>query len=107
MNGSHGVRSARLDVAAVVDGRAPPDVIVDMTHCGRHVTGLERIALDLFGDGRLGTLRAAHVSAGSTLGMIAAQQALLPWRALAHPVPRLSARTAADAAWQPRAALHP
>ncbi|MBL8589040.1 MAG: glycosyltransferase [Methylobacteriaceae bacterium] len=69
----------------VAPASAAPDVIVDRTHCGRHVTGLERITLELFSDEALAPLDALGVTAGSRLQMMARQTFLLPWLAARRP----------------------
>lgn len=55
-------------------------VFVDHTHLGRHVTGLERITLELFSPAALAPLEVTPVTAGGTPGMIAAQTFGLPLR---------------------------
>ncbi len=60
-------------------------LIVDLTHCGRHVTGLERIALDLFSAEALAPFAVEAVRAGGRFGMMLAQNAGLPLRALCRP----------------------
>ena len=81
---------AQIDDAASVAGetaaRGGIDAIVDRTHCGRHVTGIERITLELFSDAALEPLRVLGVGAGrgGALDMAARQTALLPWLALRH-----------------------
>lgn len=67
--------------------RAAPDaidVIVDRTHCGRHVTGIERITLELFSDAALAPLNVLGVAAGGRFDMTLRQTALLPWLAARH-----------------------
>jgi len=73
--------------AASPPGPAPKAVVyLDLTHLGRHVTGLERIAIELF---EKATLRGAEVrpvrSSGGTVSMVLRQQVLLPLLALIHP----------------------
>lgn len=68
--------------AAQAAGRI--DAIVDRTHCGRHVTGLERITLELFSDAALAPLSVMGVAAGGRLDMMARQSLLLPWLARRH-----------------------
>ncbi|BBE72863.1 glycosyltransferase [Oharaeibacter diazotrophicus] len=59
-------------------------LLVDHTHLGRHVTGLERITLELFAPDSLAPLRLEPVTAGgSTRKMILAQTLGLPARLLA------------------------
>lgn len=63
----------------------PPRLIVDHSHLGRAVTGIERITLELFSGDALAPLDLYPVHGGSTLRMIAAQQTGLPARLLADP----------------------
>lgn len=58
-------------------------ILVDHTHLGRTVTGLERITLELFSTEALAPLPVEPVTASGTLGLILAQQLLLPARLLA------------------------
>lgn len=58
-------------------------ILVDHTHLGRTVTGLERITLELFSAEALAPLPVEPVTASGTLGLILAQQLLLPARLLA------------------------
>jgi glycosyltransferase involved in cell wall biosynthesis len=60
------------------------DVIVDRTHCGRHVTGIERITNELFSDAALAPLNVLGVPAGGRIAMIARQTLLLAWLARRH-----------------------
>lgn len=60
-------------------------IYVDHTHLGRTVTGLERITLELFSPDSLSPLRLTPITASGTLGLILAQQLLLPARLLAAP----------------------
>lgn len=60
-------------------------IFVDHTHLGRTVTGLERITLELFSRDSLNPLRLEPITASGTLGLIVAQQALLPARLLVAP----------------------
>lgn len=55
-------------------------VYVDHTHLGRHVTGLERITLELFSPEALAPLEAAPVTACGTARMITTQTFGLPLR---------------------------
>ncbi|HWG04176.1 MAG TPA: glycosyltransferase [Beijerinckiaceae bacterium] len=54
-------------------------VLVDQTHCGRHVTGIERITLELFSKEALAPLDIVPVSAGGRLDMMARQTFALPF----------------------------
>ncbi|UTD28278.1 glycosyl transferase [Bradyrhizobium sp. WD16] len=53
-------------------------IYVDHTHLGRHVTGLERITLELFSPSALAPLEIIPVTASSKLRMIATQSFQLP-----------------------------
>jgi glycosyltransferase involved in cell wall biosynthesis len=55
-------------------------IYVDHTHLGRHVTGLERITLELFSKASLAPLDVVPVVANGTGDMIATQTFGLPWR---------------------------
>lgn len=57
-------------------------VIVDETHCGRHVTGLERITLELFSAAALAPLDVVPMKAGGRKTMMVRQTFGLPWAAL-------------------------
>lgn len=60
-------------------------VFVDETHCGRHVTGLERITLELFSASALAPLDVVPVRAPGRKAMMAKQSVVLPWLAARHP----------------------
>jgi len=55
-------------------------IYVDHTHLGRHVTGLERITLELFSQQALAPLDVVPVTSHGTAQMIATQTFGLPWR---------------------------
>ncbi|OQW54204.1 MAG: glycosyl transferase [Proteobacteria bacterium SG_bin9] len=57
-------------------------IYVDHTHLGRHVTGLERITIELFSPSSLPSLSLAPVTATGTAGMMTAQTIGLPARML-------------------------
>jgi glycosyltransferase involved in cell wall biosynthesis len=57
-------------------------IYLDQTHLRGHVTGIERITLDLFGTGTLAPHAVRPVTSASLPGMVAAQQLGLPLRAL-------------------------
>lgn len=63
----------------------PRRVYIDLTHLGRHVTGIERIAIDLFEQAEFDNADVHHVRAKSTLGLILKQQIWLPLLALLNP----------------------
>lgn len=60
-------------------------IYVDHTHLGRHVTGLERITLELFSPAALAPLPVVPVTARGTVPMIAKQTLGLPWRLATSP----------------------
>lgn len=57
-------------------------IYVDLTHCGRHVTGLERIALELFSHEALAPLATREVRAKDRRAMVLAQMVGLPLKLL-------------------------
>jgi glycosyltransferase involved in cell wall biosynthesis len=63
--------------------RGPKRIYLDQTHLRAHVTGIERITLDLFAPERLAPHEVRSVTSGSLPGMIGQQQLGLPLRALA------------------------
>lgn len=60
-------------------------MIVDYSHVGRPVTGIERVALELFSEAAIQGPGICYVNARGTLGMIAAQWLRLPFLAFANP----------------------
>lgn len=62
-----------------------PVVYLDVTHLGRHVTGLERITIELFEKAAFTRIDMRPVRASGTLSMILKQQLVLPLLALVHP----------------------
>ena len=60
-------------------------ILVDHTHCGRHVTGLERITLELFSAPALAPLAVLPVTSKTRLGMMARQTLQLPIQAFLNP----------------------
>lgn len=62
-----------------------PRLFVDESHLGRHVTGLERITLELFSAEALAPLDVVPVRASGLPAMIATQNVELPLRLLQHP----------------------
>ncbi|KQP30500.1 glycosyl transferase family 1 [Methylobacterium sp. Leaf104] len=68
-------------------GRAttPRRIYLDHTHLRRHVTGIERVALDLFTPETLSPHAVTAIRANGIAGMIAAQHIGLPLRALRDP----------------------
>lgn len=65
-----------------------PVVYIDFSHLGRHVTGIERVTIELFERVAFPGADIRPVRANGTLGMVLAQQVLLPWKALRHPQAR-------------------
>jgi glycosyltransferase involved in cell wall biosynthesis len=63
---------------------ANPVLYVDESHLGRHVTGLERITLELFSAAALAPLAVEPLRASGVRGMIAAQTLSLPARLAAN-----------------------
>ena len=61
---------------------APAPILIDHTHCGRHVTGLERITQELFSREALAPLAVDMVTAASRRQMLLRQSFGLPWAAL-------------------------
>lgn len=60
-------------------------VYLDLTHVGRHVTGLERIAIEQFEKVDFAGCEIVPVRAKGALSMVLRQQILLPLLALLHP----------------------
>jgi glycosyltransferase involved in cell wall biosynthesis len=79
-----GLGSSGLDASP--DGKPVPTfpglAVVDETHLGRHVTGLERITRELFSAEALSPLPVKPVTAKGMLDMIVTQSLLLPWQML-------------------------
>ncbi len=65
--------------------RGQARVLVDHTHCGRHVTGLERITLDLFSRQALAPIDVDIVEASGVADMIVKQTFVLPATLLSNP----------------------
>ncbi|MBV1701733.1 MAG: glycosyltransferase [Hyphomicrobiales bacterium] len=59
-------------------------VFIDQTHCGRHVTGLERITLELFSQNALAPLEVVPIPAKTRVGMLLAQMLKLPFLTFAN-----------------------
>lgn len=59
-------------------------VYIDLTHLGRHVTGIERISIDLFEKVDFADADVRHVRSSGVLTMILKQQFLLPLLAVLH-----------------------
>ena len=67
------------------DGSGQQRVYLDLTHVGRHVTGIERIAIELFEKVSFENTDLHPVRARGILAMILKQQLLFPLLALLHP----------------------
>lgn len=63
----------------------PQTVYLDLTHLGRHVTGIERIAIELFEKQAFAGAVVRPVRSGGVLSMIIKQQIFLPLLALFNP----------------------
>ncbi|MBN9062503.1 MAG: glycosyltransferase, partial [Rhizobiales bacterium] len=59
--------------------------IVDETHCGRHVTGIERITLELFSQQALAPFDVLPVRSSSRKRMVWDQNVVLPLRSIQNP----------------------
>lgn len=70
-------------IKAQLASRPRVKIIVDYSHVHRPVTGIERVALDLFASQAMRGLDVEYARASSTFGMIMAQWLTLPWRVLA------------------------
>ena len=64
--------------------RKQPRLYLDLTHLGRHVTGLERISIDLFETAGFQGFEVVPVRSRGTLSMILTQQLWLPLLAALH-----------------------
>lgn len=64
---------------------AAPQAIVDETHCGRHVTGIERITLELFSQQALKPFQVRAVRSPSRKRMVLDQNIILPLRSMQNP----------------------
>jgi glycosyltransferase involved in cell wall biosynthesis len=60
-------------------------ILVDETHLGRTMTGIERITMELFGPDALAPLKTRGIRAHGTLGLILAQQIGIPLRLALDP----------------------
>ncbi len=69
--------------ARISANRQTGRVYVDASHCGgRHVTGIERITLELFSEQALAPIQIETVTAGSKVAMVLQQYLGLPFRLL-------------------------
>lgn len=64
---------------------APTRVFIDLTHLGRHVTGIERVSIEQFETVTFADANVTHVRANGLLSLIFRQQIWLPLLALFHP----------------------
>lgn len=60
-------------------------VYLDLTHLGRHVTGIERVSIEQFEKVAFENADIVPVRSHGVLSMVLRQQLLLPWLALRHP----------------------
>ena len=60
-------------------------VYLDLTHLGRHVTGIERVSIEQFEKIHFDGAEVIPVRSKSVFSMILRQQFLLPWLATIHP----------------------
>jgi glycosyltransferase involved in cell wall biosynthesis len=65
-----------------------PVVFIDFSHLGRHVTGIERVTIELFERVAFPGADIRPVRAKGTASMIWVQQVVLPFKALLHPQAR-------------------
>ena len=63
----------------------PARVFLDLTHVGRHVTGIERVAIEQFEKVAFEGAELQPVKARGIASMIFKQQIVLPLLALIHP----------------------
>lgn len=63
----------------------PRDVFIDLTHLGRHVTGIERVSIEQFEKVTFANANVRHVRSSGILSMIWRQQVWLPLLALFCP----------------------
>ena len=71
--------------SSTTSSAAPLKVYLDLTHLGRHVTGIERIAIELFEKQSFAGAVMQPVRSRGMLSMIIKQQIWLPLLALLHP----------------------
>ena len=62
-----------------------PNIFVDHTHCGRHVTGIERITLELFSKAALAPLDVSIINSSGVPNMIYRQSLAMPMALLRNP----------------------
>lgn len=71
--------------AATVPAPQRQRVYLDLTHLGRHVTGIERVTIEQFEKVAFAGSEVRQVGANGILSMIVRQQLLLPLLAVLHP----------------------
>lgn len=71
--------------AAARDEAAPVRVFLDLTHLGRHVTGIERVTIEQFEGVDFAGAEVIAVRANGLLSLVLRQQIWLPLLALFHP----------------------
>lgn len=64
---------------------APRDVFIDLTHLGRHVTGIERVSIEQFEKVTFANATVRHVRSRGILSMIWHQQVWLPLLVVLYP----------------------
>ena len=65
--------------------RIPNRVYLDLTHLGRHVTGIERVSIEQFEKVDFESADVIPVRSSGIASMILRQQFQLPWLAITHP----------------------
>lgn len=71
--------------AAPTPGRRPRRVYLDLTHLGRHVTGIERVTIEQFEKATFANADVRPVRARGIVSMILRQQVLIPLLAILNP----------------------
>ena len=72
-------------IGAAREASAPVRVFIDLTHLGRHVTGIERVSIEQFERAWFANARVSAVRSSGLLSLIWRQQVILPLLALLHP----------------------
>ncbi len=80
--GQHSVFGAAAVSATAI---GPRKVFIDLTHLGRHVTGIERVSIEQFEKVTFANATVRHVRSRGIVSMIWRQQIWLPLLALLHP----------------------
>lgn len=63
-------------------------VYLDLTHLGRHVTGIERVSIEQFEEAAFEGAEVVPVRSHGLFSLLFKQQVVLPWLALTHPSAR-------------------